>query len=123
MGGTAVPATGMNGVRRTISCSPLQERQRTNTPPNLTQEILVEGKRAPPIPDSRRQFELETIRKIVGALGPKLCDDERQELEIAAGRAERVQGISPKSEFLANLANGLFMRVLETYAEIERQAA
>ncbi|MEW5996413.1 MAG: hypothetical protein AB1657_02340 [Candidatus Micrarchaeota archaeon] len=91
------------------------------TPPNLIREVLAEGQRAPPIPKSRREFELRKIREIVARLSPTLSDDERQELEIAAGKAEQA-GISPKTEFIAHL-RGLFPMVLEAYAKIETHAA
>lgn len=79
---------------------------------------MVEEIRSPPIPQSRREMELGTIRKIAAKLEPNLSKEEKEKLEAAADAADKVAGISPKTEFIARLENGLFHKVLEAYAEI-----
>ena len=113
------PAREIQIVR--ISSSPPQRR--SSRPPagrGATREMraMVEEIRSPPIPQSRREMELGTIRKIAAKLEPNLSKEEKEKLEAAADAADKVAGISPKTEFIARLENGLFHKVLEAYAEI-----
>jgi len=101
-----------------VSNSPPQGRG-SRPPAGSTQEMpMVEGVRRPPIPISRREMEVRTIRQIVAGLAPKISEAERLMLEDAAAAAEEVAGISPKTEFIASLQNGLFHMVLEAYLEL-----
>lgn len=81
---------------------------------------VVEEIRRPPIPKSRRAMELRVIEEILARLMPRLSENERLRLHAAAEAAEKVSGISPKTEFLARLENGLFELALETYREMEK---
>jgi len=65
-------------------------------------------------------MELGIIRRIVSGLRDGLEEDERARLEFAAEAAENIFGISPKTEFIARLENGLFHKVLEAYRNLER---
>ena len=65
-------------------------------------------------------MELGEIRKIVAKLMPNLPEHEKGKLESAAESAENVSGISPKTEFIARLENGLFHMVLEAYLELKK---
>jgi len=95
---------------------------RGSRPPFGTAEmqVMAEGRRRPPIPESRRNMEMSVIREIVRKLSPNLSVPEQEELNAAAEAAENVVGISPKTEFIARLENGLFTLVLETYREMEK---
>lgn len=104
--------------RARVSNSPPQGRS-SRPPAGSTQEMpMLEGVRRPPIPISRREMEVRTIRQIVAELAPNISEAERLMLEDAAAAAEEVAGISPKTEFIASLQNGLFHMVLEAYQRI-----
>lgn len=95
------------------------QRKSSRPPISPTMEMpAMEEIRRPPIPTSRRQMELETIGRIVAKLMPELSKEESLKLGEAAEAAGRVAGISPKTEFIARLENGLFTLVLETYLEM-----
>ena len=76
---------------------------------------MVEEKRAPTIQKSRRDMELGVICRIVAGLKQKLSAEEGEKLDAAARAAKDVRDISPKTEFIARLNNGLFDAVLEEY--------
>jgi len=121
-------ATEARTVRK--SANPIHEcaeRQRKSTPvpQGSTHGMaapLVEDKRAPPIQQSRREMELGLIGRIVSCLKPKLSAEEGEKLDAAAMAAEAVRGISPKTEFIARLENGLFGAALEEYGRIAAKA-
>ncbi len=68
-------------------------------------------------------MELGLIDRIVSSIGPGLDAGEKEKLEAAAEAARNVRGISPKTEFVARLENGLFSAVLEAYGKIAAEAA
>ena len=86
--------------------------------PDFAKRMMVEGQRAPPIPESQKDRELGLIRQVVETLAPRLGDKEKGELIAAANKARQVI-ISPKAEFLASLTNGCFMEALQLFSEIE----
>lgn len=104
---TQVRAISTNGAARPRAITP-----------NFAKRMMVEGQRAPPIPDSQKGRELGLIGKVVERLAPNLGDEEKGELISAANKARQVS-ISPKAEFLANLTNGCFMEALRLFSEIE----
>lgn len=106
-------------VVRISSSPPLRRGSRPPLARGATIEMpAMEEIRRPPIPQSRREMELGVIGRIVARLMPTLSEPERLRLHKAAEKAEEVAGISPKTEFIARLENGLFNLVLETYREI-----
>jgi len=117
-------ATEARTVRK--SANPIHEcaecqRKSTPAPLGSTLEMqlpLVEEKRALPMPKSRREMELGTIGRIVSCLKQKLSAEEGGKLDAAARAAEEVRGISPKTEFIARLENGLFGAALEEYGRV-----
>lgn len=117
------PALREVQVARISSSPPIRRSSRPPGPErSSTREMavpLVERKRRSPIPQSRREMELFVIDKIVSRirLSPDLSVGHIDMLEAAARKARNVQGISPKTEFLANLENGLFHMALEAYQQ------